>query len=201
MGIHKKLRRGQLFQFPKTAKPASNGVRSEGCVEYTIDDSSKQGFFGTTERLSAPGSNAGKNHRNYIWIPWMPEAVNYTEQQGKDVMSGPFSGCYMIRYRIAGGGWRVAHVHTPGAIDAWNTHANTNGFEIGSGFKPYLRRESESNHDKTYGIITDDGNCYRVWAGEYQYGHQDPTIGLRSIKEIVKIDSLPPNDLKNLTPM
>ncbi len=201
MTIEKKINKGELFQFPKTMKPANTGVHNSGCIDVTIGDSAKESMFSTRERHSSGGEHATKAGRNFIWIPWMDGAVNYADQQGKDVMSGPFSGCYMIRYKEGGGDWRVAHVHTPGAIDAWNQLAAGGGFEIGCGFKPYKRRESEGNHDKTYGIITNEGKCYRVWASEYQYGFRDPTIGLRRIIEIAFIKTIPPADLKVLTPM
>ena len=45
---------------------------------------------------------------------------------------------YLIRYKMAGGSWRVAHVHTPEGIDAWNELAQTPGFEISCGFKPFV---------------------------------------------------------------
>jgi hypothetical protein len=201
MTIEKKINKGELFQFPKTVARANTGVHNSGCLDVTVGDSSKDSFLSKKERLTANGVNADKSGRNFIWVPWMDGAVNYASQQGKDVMSGPFSGCYMIRYKIGGGDWRVAHVHTPGAIDTWNTLASQNGFEIDCGFKPYFRRDSEGNHDKTYGVITNEGKCFRIWASEYQYGSVDPTIGLRKIKEIKEITSLKPADLKVLTPM
>jgi len=200
MGIEKKMKRGELFQFPKTMAKGGAGVHSTGCVEQNIGDSAKPNRSASRQRQVAQGSNAAKAHRNFIWLPWMEGAVNYAEQQGKDVLSGPFSGCYMIRYRHGGATWRVAHVHTPGAIPAWNALAAQNGFEISCGFKPYVRKVDEGNFDKWYGIVSDDGLCFRVWAGETEYGI-DPTVGLRRIKEVKMVSSIPPANLRVLTAM
>ena len=202
MTIEKKINKGELFQFPKTMAKGGAGVHNIGCLDIEIGDSAKEGMFSKAERQSSLGSHATKSGRNFIWLPWMEGAVNYADQQGKDVMSGPFSGCYMIRYRQGGGDWRVAHVHTPGAIDDWNAMAAGGGFEIGCGFKPYLRRNTEDDHDKTYGIITSTGSCYRIWAGKAEYGFVDKTVAMRRIKEVKLITNTPsPASLKTLVPM
>jgi hypothetical protein len=224
VGIEKKMKRGTLFQFPKTTAGTGAGVHNKGCLDQTVgdsakekmakpkkpDDAAKQGngppvvrydAFATKQRRISTDTNPTKAHRNFIWLPWMEGAVNYAEQQGRDVLSGPFSGCYMIRYREGGGAWRVAHVHTPGAIDDWNELAAKNGFEIDAGFKPYVRKADEGNADKWYGLITDDGLCYRIWAGGVEYGRIDQMAPLRRIKLIAHVPSIEPADLRVLAPL
>jgi hypothetical protein len=63
-----------------------------------------------------------------------------------------------------------------------------------------VRKEDEGNFDKWYGIVTDDGLCFRVWAGETEYGI-DPTVGLRRIKEVKMVPSISPANLRVLTAM
>ncbi len=130
MGIQRKLKVGEYFQFPNMqAQLADAGVVTKSCSRLTIGDSTRGASIvakgaaslggmrvaaeaeatPSKKRSIARGENAAKAHRNFIWMPWVQGAVNYAEQQGLDVMSGPFTGCYMIRYK------------EPGATTAWPT--------------------------------------------------------------------------------
>ena len=177
MSIEKKLNRGEWFEFPSLNATASAGVVSLGVAERSIGDSAKHrdGLTPGRVRGSSDGSNAAKTHRNYVWLPWASGAVNYAEAQGKDVMSGAFSGCYMVRYHRGNGSWRVAHVSLGDGVDsreAWNAHAAENGFHVGCGFKPYDIQRDKATHDalkgqsfRFIGLITHTGECWHFIVG------------------------------------
>jgi hypothetical protein len=213
MGIEQVLNVGDLAKFPPAySGNPSNGVISIGTttklqvVDKRVTITVKGGislpglnpvFAKTTEesmsRNIAVGENIEESYRNYYWLPWILGAVNYADQQGKDVMSGPFSGCYMIRYKHVGGSWRVAHVDMPGGSKAWNELASEDGFTIDCGFKPFLAdRLGAASDDTTYGVITSDGKCWRMCASTTNLKSQ------RLIKEVKAIDSLAPESLFNL---
>lgn len=61
-----------------------------------------------------------------IWLPYVPGGINYSNSQGLDVISGPFSGCIMAAYTKRGGERRICHVSTFGESkydckDLWDT--------------------------------------------------------------------------------
>lgn len=202
MGIETKLAPGEYIELPLTGAQKANGVVSLGCTRLSIKVSKKVSGYDATTRRIEDGYNPKekKSHRNFVWLPWSVGAVNYTEQEGKDVLSGRFSGCYMIRYKLAGGSWRVAHVDTPGGITAWNALAQANGFEISGGFKPY----QEANVAKygaapTYGIITDTGVCYRLIVAPVAWDKKTGANSIYSkILEVSAVESLSADQLRVL---
>ena len=206
MGIETKMSVGEFIQLPPGKSPSRNGVVSEGCSEHSILISKKVKGYDAKTRLIQDGFNpkTKKSHRNFIWLPWIVGAVNYTEQGGKDVLSGRFSGCYMIRYKMSGGAWRVAHVHTPEGIDAWNELASAPGFQISGGFKPFLASNVQKygSDAHTYGIITDAGLCYRLMVKETRWNFKKGEADVyHEIIEISPIESVLADDLKNLKPL
>ena len=58
----------------------------------------------------------------HFWdLPFAANGINYTSSQGRDVLSGNFTGCLMASYKV-GGEVRVCHVSTgPGqdCLPAW----------------------------------------------------------------------------------
>ena len=136
--IERKLTPGEFISLGDISEIPPQGAGPEvtfGCEDRTIGIS--ENFFGPKKRTINPGENlsANKGHRNFIWLPFMPTKTNYTLSQGKDVLSGKFSGCYMISYTV-GGMRRVAHVATPEAKASWNaTVANVN-YQMIAGFQP-----------------------------------------------------------------
>lgn len=67
----------------------------------------------TPERI---GKKVSRQLRTLAWVPYVPGGVNYFEGSGYDVLSGPFSGCYMASYTYRGRR-RIAHVHTGSGSD------------------------------------------------------------------------------------
>jgi|TARA_R110000868_G_scaffold41978_3_gene142487 hypothetical protein len=206
MGIETKLAVGEFIQLPKGSSPVRNGVISEGCAEHSIQISQKVKGYDAKTRQIQEGFNAKtkKSHRNFVWLPWMVNAVNFTDQGGKDVLSGRFSGCYMIRYKMPGGSWRVAHVHTPEGIDAWNELAQTPGFEISCGFKPFVAAKAKElgSNAHTYGIITDTGLCHRLIVKETRWDFSKGEADIyNEIIEISSVATLSPEQLRVLVPL
>lgn len=211
MSMEKKLNVGEWFGFPDLkALGGFTGVVSQGVVDLTISDSAKQKGGSTPGRVrsSAAGSNAVKTHRNYRWVPWATGAVNYAEAQGMDVLSGSFSGCYMIRYKEAGGSWRVAHVSTGDGTDArgdWNTLAAQPGFQISHGFKPYdIGRDQGLHANMTgafrfLGLITSTGDCWHFIVSPEPWDFDNArATPMRKILYRKKLPSLSQAALQNL---
>jgi hypothetical protein len=121
-----------------------------------------------TQRDVVVGENLDKTHRNFIWLPYAVNQINYATSQGKDVLSGVFTGCWMIRY-TNNGSVRVAHVSTPNASAAWNALAATNAIQIQQGFKPSdfldLKKATGGTGDfglEMFGLVTDTGDLFTV---------------------------------------
>lgn len=198
MAIETKLRRGELFEFPQLGDFPHDGVISKGTLAKNISDSSRSTLLAKKSRSLSDGENLVKSHRNFIWLPWANGGINYVESNGKDVLSGPFSGCYMIRYKHANGAWRVAHVDMPKGRAAWEQMAGENGFVIDCGFKPFrattARKIAETAYEKTFGLVTGNGQCYRIVASKWV----EPARTHRRIVEMERVDSLAPNTLNPL---
>jgi len=211
VSLEQKLNVGEWFGFPDLkALGGFTGVVSQGVVDLTVGDSAKQKLEtkSTRVRTSAAGSNLVKTHRNYTWLPWATGAVNYADGQGQDVLSGAFSGCFMIRYKEAGGNWRVAHVSTGDGTDArpaWNALAGQPGFQVSHGFKPYDLGRDQGLHAgmtgafRFLGLITTAGDCWHFIVGPepWDFATSAPKP-LRKILYKKKLPSLSPASLLNL---
>ncbi len=53
-----------------------------------------------------------------LLLPRVGNGINYTDTAGRDVLSGPFTGCIMAIYK-RDGTRRVCHVATPECREAW----------------------------------------------------------------------------------
>lgn len=107
-----------------------------------------------------------------LWLPFTPSAINYTESGGKDVISGPFSGCLMAAYeKHGGGGRRVCHVSTSGddkdCKELWDSIKEDCSSYVE--FKPSLVYDSLSKKQMKkigapllFGLITGDNRCYSI---------------------------------------
>ena len=128
-----------------------------------------------------------------LWLPFTPGAINYAISTGRDVISGPFSGCIMAAYN-KGGGRRVCHVSTEASEDHRNDckalwrnvkDASTACTE----FKPFDAIDKFSSktlrrfgHIVVFGIITGDNKCYSLIT--------DRTSDIITAKAIVKMEPL-----------
>lgn len=57
------------------------------------------------------GENLIKTHRNFKWLPWDEGNISET-QLDRDVLSGSFSGCFLVVYRPPHEPIQVAHIGT-----------------------------------------------------------------------------------------
>jgi hypothetical protein len=120
----------------------------------------------------------GKDHRNFIWLEWLPGLVSEVRPNGIDVLTGPMSGCWITSY-LRGGVHYVGHVGTdmernhPNSIaarGAWNTFAAGVPIAAYSGFNPFNDRwdgavptpqPGEANR-KTFALVTAEGHFYTI---------------------------------------
>ena len=107
---------------------------------------------------------------NALWLPFTPGAINYAISGGRDVISGPFSGCLMAAYeKKEGGGRRVCHVST--TRDEMDCKAKWN--EIKENCSSYVEfKPSDVYNDLSkkqlrkiastilFGLITADNRCF-----------------------------------------
>jgi hypothetical protein len=184
---------------------------SHGCGVKTMTKSEysqpSAGGKGPAKRPIAVGANPnpGKASRNFVWLPYGEGAANYAVPHGMDVLSGLFSGCYMISYNVPGGERRVAHIANPGAIDFWNRQVAAQGYFNLRGFQPYIEsadapaiEASKKAHlgdsvPGVLGLVTGDGRLFSIVAWQ----HREETNFWR-IESVTPKPSLPWNNLGNL---
>jgi hypothetical protein len=104
-----------------------------------------------------------------LLLPWVGNGINYTESGGKDVLSGPFTGCIMGIYSV-GGTRRVCHVATPECKDAWERVKT--GAKLTKEFKPHEKLPQNTKDLGLtgglviYGYVTADERYYAVFCNE-----------------------------------
>jgi hypothetical protein len=94
-------------------------------------------------------THESKQHRNFRWLPYAPGGITMAATGGMDILSGKFTGCWMIAYRVEGRPEPyVAHVGTVdtnqptsaatnNAVKAtWNNFAGGDRIRVLAGFKP-----------------------------------------------------------------
>lgn len=124
----------------------------------------KQGTGGECS-LGAMDVKGGK------YLPFVANGINYVESQGKDVISGKFTGCIMAAYNVKGGSRRVCHVSTGNGQDC-----KSKWEEIKAASSSVTEFKPSDSIDVSkfgggmslygcYGIITAEGKCFAVVAG------------------------------------
>jgi hypothetical protein len=106
----------------------------------------------------------GDGANGFVFLPWVEDAVNYTQSQGKDVLSGPFTGCLMTAY-TRGGSRRIGHVSTPSCNALWDLMKKDSEVKVIAEFKPSDAKfdsKSITNGLAVFGLVTADGRCYSV---------------------------------------
>lgn len=104
-----------------------------------------------------------------LLLPWVSNGINYTESTGKDVLSGPFTGCIMGVYSVSGSR-RVCHVATPECKAAWDKVKS--GAALTKEFKPHESLPSPKDLGPLngglviYGYVTGDEHYYAVFCVE-----------------------------------
>jgi hypothetical protein len=123
-----------------------------------------------------------------LFLPWKPGYISEIERGGQDVLSGPFSGCYFVKYKKGGMDY-VGHIGTDlsptsnNSIQvkaAWNAFASRSDVRLSCGFNPIdqlnlacfqidqLNKELKLAQPISYygrciyAIITNDDICYCV---------------------------------------
>ena len=102
-----------------------------------------------------------------IYLPFVPNGINYVETQGKDVISFNFSGCIMAAYTV-NGSRRVCHVSTGSQQDckaAWENIKK--GAKDVKEFRPHEHIDTDTlqkvgSYKGCYGLITAEGKCYAI---------------------------------------
>ena len=140
--IESKLIVGRYLNFvmPKSTKAILGTFMTQPQQLKTIQEST--GFFTKTSNVNA--GTGMKAHRNFQWLNWVAGAINQVTFGNLDVLTGPMSGCWIMKYKI-GGIEYVGHVGTFNSADspesiaaktAWNAFAVANPNDILGGFKP-----------------------------------------------------------------
>lgn len=52
-----------------------------------------------------------KTHRNFRWLPWIRGKISCVCLHGDDVLTGPFTGCWVVLFEHGGKPW-VGHIGT-----------------------------------------------------------------------------------------
>ena len=164
---------------------------------------------GTQLRQFAPMNRliAGGARQQFMWLPYSPKTTNYVGLGPYPVLSGPFSGCYMIVYRQAGV-VNVCHVATPEAKASWNQFANLPVVEVLQGFRPHEHTHppapvtAGNNGDlpgafKIFGLVANN-EMYALFTYRQQVAGIPLNTRFRVAEVSGPIPTLPINTLKNL---
>jgi hypothetical protein len=127
-----------------------------------------------------PENNETSIHRVFQWLNYIPGIINQVSLNGIDVLSGFFSGCWLMHYKIDGIVY-VGHVGTEEDAThqntiiskrAWNNFAQQNPKDVVGGFKPEwkgiypakVQGELRGGDTKRMGLVTTSGRYYTVLA-------------------------------------
>lgn len=153
------------------------------CPPLTIQESTRfagplGGQFGQRASAVVPGANASpaKIHRNFKWLPYYEGDISATTQTC-DVLTGPMSGCPLVRYLNAGNiyvghiGTVLGQVAVNAAVTAlWNGFALANPASILGGFNPFgptvptppPPATAQDSVARIWGLITTAGTFFSV---------------------------------------
>lgn len=182
--LEQKLIEGRILDLPFAGWEIFQGAPVNGFDEAApivrhVDVSTSTGFFGPRVSTTSVGAHA-KERRNFIWLPWRKGLVSEVRPNGCDVLTGPMSGCMILRYTKNGEQY-TGHVgtdslspeNTAQAKAAWNNFAATAPAGSATGFNP---SEYWTGHApaltklafgfKIFALVTGTGDFYSVftWA-------------------------------------
>ena len=145
---------GDFVTQPKLALTIEQSVREKQMVpqwdakarDFVRDDSHQTVKVRQKQRVSqiSAGENQAKVHRNFQWLGYYGGAVSQVAFDNLDVLSGNFSGCWMMVYKKNG----VTYVGHVGTVDepthaksiaakkAWVDFATASPRAIKRGFNP-----------------------------------------------------------------
>ncbi|MDR2784897.1 MAG: hypothetical protein LBB83_03170 [Treponema sp.] len=139
-----------------------------------------------------------------LWSYWYPGFITEVECGGDDVMSGPFSGCYFVKYRRDNADY-VGHIGTAessvsqNTLDvkqAWDVYAKREDVRLICGFNPVRHITPRKCGQKVFAIITSGNECYALNVAVKTSALQTTIVLLGKIK----VTSLSPDELRNLFP-
>lgn len=110
---------------------------------------------------------------NFTYVQWVQGAISYGEvYANQDILSLPFSGCYMARIGGIGNTYYCYHIHkgTDGAYKDqkynWNAYIRHLQFLYGQNniilYKPNTHLVEVFRGIEYWGIISDVGECFTV---------------------------------------
>jgi hypothetical protein len=167
------------------------------------------GHFGQRASQVVAGANANpaKIHRNFKWLPYYEGDISTTPQD-MDVLTGPMSGCPLVRF-MQGGQIVVGHIGTVlgqaafnAAVTAlWNGFALAHPGDVLGGFNPFgagvpLPPPANGAGDsvaRIWGLITTAGVFYSVQV--YQQLHQ---ANYYRVAAVHQVPSMTLHQLQNL---
>jgi hypothetical protein len=225
MGIEQKLSAGKFLDFTiPTNAPApipEDKFFNQNRIDMTIKEST-----GVLQKQSSIVEGEGtKVHRNFQWLAWIPGAISAVQPSGKDVLTGPMSGCWVVVFRRNGIEY-VGHIGTgmtsndPQSIavkKAWYTFARGAGpGDVIAGFNPARVWPSEASlpakkpgdgRAVTFGLVTESKDLYAVvmYKGNAPVNATEIPPGQRAsniyrIAEIKNVKSENTDRLKGLFP-
>lgn len=163
-------------------------------IQYEILQST--GVFQKRSTVSA-GTNL-KTHRNFRWLPWIPGAVSFVTLAGEDILTGPFTGCWVAIFDLAGTRY-VGHIGTdlspdhPNSIqvkEAWAKAVRSGVVTPHSAFNPVSGIGLQYAGAPTfYALITSNADMYNVVLTKPMAGGGNP---LKQKIEVVSL-ALPVN--------
>ncbi len=177
--LERALGKGTVIDGPTAAMffkqdPTGSAAEVEGgSVEFSLD---------------LPGGGKADG----VYLPYRPNGINYVAQQGRDVISSQFTGCYMVKYTV-GGATRIAHVATPECKDAWAAMKARADVKVLAEFKPsdhvdvalLYGGSSDIAKGEVLGIITGSGYCIAVAA--FRSGEQNRNNTQLRIAQLVLV--------------
>lgn len=198
---------GDISDQRAPAGPAPPAMHAGGW-QHGVQPAAGVVSVGTGVRIAAPSNRPGwAPARPYTWLPYVPGKTNFVLLGPHPVLSGPFSGCYMIEYQQAGQR-RICHVATPEAKATWNVFArNQGGVMMLRGFRPSDRAAplaplpapggtGDSASWKIFGLMTGDG-MYALFCYKQQVSNTVSNTRFR-VASIREAASLPLDGLRNL---
>lgn len=165
MALEQQLAAGDYlygFEFTDAVAGGPPGLVSKGVVDGTM----KVKRVATTIKKRALKKNkvvttVQHSEVKFRWLPWVNGKINYANLEGKDVLSGMFTGCWMALYK-EDGNFRVCHIATTtDATDCkatWRKHKTLPNVSSVKEFKPDSGLASARN----LGLVTATGELWKI---------------------------------------
>jgi hypothetical protein len=154
------------FKFPIAQGGGDPGFTNLGVVDASfrikrVTESKKK----RTLRKDKIVVTVQHNQLTFRWLPWVSGKINYADMGGMDVLSGMFTGCWMVFYRE--GSHRVGHVATQNDAgdckSTWRKHKALRTVSEVKEFRPDIGLQGAFN----LGLVTSTGKLYKIQlAGE-----------------------------------